>query len=558
MIKRKYILYLFISLFIFNSCLINVYAFSGTVSNLDSGNSEQTSKPGQGKDDKGPDVTKSGTDTDTVNDKISYEYEYSYNLYSNDSISVNAYDLDGNSLIPDSLDFGSYRATAGMALRININESKSAGYKDLTVKVTKITEGISYPCGCSYNCNYISTQSSNDTEAIARCAGFNKKNQGRCETQDGCKLQQDKINCGTCIEKVNPVSLSAGDPVYDKYKKKAVDEAKSRIMGMLSSGNYSINATDSNDPNKFYSIDMDSSSEDSGLNCNGNNTSCSITRTIKYSAKNVCMNLKNGNVNYGRECNESEVKIADYEDKKGDKYFHYYVPLAITSDSKNVMISISNDNVYSVKVCSQTIDKDKSYLDFIIPNSGKDGNSNAFNGNPENDKMLVEQGGGCKAAININIPVAQKFFKEAKTDDGKLTLSDHNFYYRKININNPFPRGVESYSLWKDWYNKNYQGGSYKNNAQGKPNIKSSFKSITYVSTPSQVNNSYGISTGYMDWKKMTLKGLNEYINNGLVATRNITTDKIYSLGMGPGVCIDEGVVVNKCAKDSANCKCIK
>ena len=206
-----------------------------------------------------------------------------------------------------------------MALRININESKSAGYKDLTVKVTKITKGDTVRI-CKYNCNYSPKNTTNPslTDKYA-CSVATKSNVFSCgSTPLPCVLDRETI-AGSCYDDtINDVleTLSAGNSVYDKYKKKAVDEAKSRIMGMLSSGNYSINATDSNDPNKFYSIDMDSSSEDSRLNCNGNNTSCSITRTIKYSAKNVCMNLKNGNVNYGRECNESEVKIADYEDKK--------------------------------------------------------------------------------------------------------------------------------------------------------------------------------------------------------------------------------------------------
>lgn len=553
--KRKILIFLLIILTSLNF-IPNVYAAGRGLISFDTGGHSSGGGSTDDTDDTDnkPSVSKESS-WEVGSD--SYSCKWSYNVSNSNYINVNALDKDGNSLIPDSFDFGDYKLAAGMALKVNINEEKIASYSKLEYELTR--QRAAYQTKIKeYACSYSGTYAFYNYY----CSTFNNKEtvwgDKSCSSHALCTAS--KIETGrykTEPHNYPPEAITdTANSEYIKCKKTAEDDADSRIKNMLgNSPSYLVNVTNSNNVNDdIMELPITTSDGRSSHICNNDTKGCSYSKTINYNVNGVCMNLQTGKVTYKNSCDKDSVKIDDYI-KSGVNYFHYFIPINTTSDASSVMISITSGKgyTYPASTCISTMEYDSSYMEFMVPLNGN------FNGVLANDKLLVKS--GCKAAINVKIPIMQDFFRE-EVKNGKRVLSDHNFYYRKININNPFPHGINNTnSLWKDWYDINYSGNSYnqKSTSKASPNIKNSFSKLSYTSSSRQVENVREVTTPYTDWSDMSLSGYNNNISSELLATR-VNPGNILKLGMGPGVCTDNstGDIVSNCLAGADTCSCIK
>ena len=162
------------------------------------------------------------------------------------------------------------------------------------------------------------------------------------------------------------------------------------------------------------------------------------------------------------------------------------------------------------------------------------------------DKIIKDDMGqeGCTFEIDVTIPVIQRFYNELREDTETVFegFKGFNFYYKPIDINEPFPNGLNNTSIWYEW-NKD------KNN----PNISKSYEQLTYYANTSQNENEirkYNNQKEYDNDKKdypyaswegknendteggMNKDGTSNFIDNKDIVTRR--TEDFYNLGCGP------------------------
>ena len=104
------------------------------------------------------------------------------------------------------------------------------------------------------------------------------------------------------------------------------------------------------------------------------------------------------------------------------------------------------------------------------------------------DKKTIEKEGGCYFSSTFNIPISQKFYNE---ENNGTTIKGFNFYYKPIDINNPFPNGVASDSYWYNSYDASTNKITLDNPQKGTTiniNLDDSFKQITYAATNIKLN----------------------------------------------------------------------
>lgn len=242
--------------------------------------------------------------------------------------------------------------------------------------------------------------------------------------------------------------------------------------------------------------------------------------TISYDREaDICINVKNGNVRYlddqtNGQCKEDEYKLTKTE----DGYWKYFIPLNANSADDFSFKLISSGAKEVPEMC-------QAYKDYY-----SDSWESILNMNPD---------GTCTFSIDVTIPVVQRFYNEL--EDGKI-FKGFNFYYKPIDINEPFPNGLTDTSIWYEW-NKD------KNN----PNISKSYEQLTYYANTSQneneirkYNNQKEYDNGKKDYPYASWEGKNEndteggmnkdgtsnFIDNKDIVTRR--TEDFYRLGCGP------------------------
>ena len=263
-----------------------------------------------------------------------------------------------------------------------------------------------------------------------------------------------------------------------------------------------------------------------------------------FMEEKVCINAKTSEVTYGRECNENEIKVANgkvYDEDLGREvtYWHYFIPLNTKSDDDFWLEVIKNEqNTFDKEECISVIkDKPDSYEYYITPL----GENQTFKGDYDevvekskshDIKLLNKTKDGeaaCSLSIRVNLPISQEFYNETTNKEGIKKFKGFNFYYKPININNPFPNGLSNTSLWKEWYD------TVKSGQIATPNISKSFNEVTYIAT--NINaakvRDYTKNNPYTSWKNISLGGRSSFIENENIVTRNEGVT-FYKLGCGP------------------------
>ena len=227
----------------------------------------------------------------------------------------------------------------------------------------------------------------------------------------------------------------------------------------------------------------------------------------------ICINVKNGNVRYldnqiNGECHKDEYKVLP----DADGYWKYFIPLNANSFN-DFSIEL---NTTGGKVIAETCNNIKENY----PNTWQ-------------NIIKMNSDGTCIYDATITIPIIQRFYNEL--EDGK-TFKGFNFYYKPIDINEPFPNGLTNTSIWYDW-NKD------KNK---EPEISKSYNKITYYANTSgneeKIRNYNNQKTKdidkkdhpYASWDKMNVNGTSQFIKNEGIVASNVGIDSFYNLGCGP------------------------
>lgn len=537
MIKKRYKLPLLIMLIMFlgvNECYADGIGFEVQEYSVDSG----------GHNNQGNKLHDSVAGWKPSNSSSSYTYscEYNYSIHSSNSLEVDMLDKNGNTIITKnssgSITF-SKPLTAGTAIKINITETKARWFvltdDDVTASYTKQKS----------TCNNVECQ---------RCQYYGPFYS--CQT---CAPGYPNCNCectsyGTSSDTTN---YGKGSSEHAECKQAAIAQLQDKINGSMSPSytirvqnpnyiNAGIENTTAETEDKFvYEI----SSAVGGCWNIENGKKCTFT----YLPKEICMNVKTAKVSYkaNEPCGENEMKVS-YTEKSGKTYWDYFSPLDSKqkSDFSFNMVRSSQAGVQPKEFCKALIEQEVGYTNFIKSANGEElsDNKNIALNTIEGNNGINE---GCLLTTKISIPTIQKFYKEEKIDDGNNSkLKGFNFYYKPIDINNPFPNELGQNSLWNDW--KTNKQANKEN-----PKFSESFKSKTYEASninpntirdynakvTNKVNEITGVyeetlENSYASWENMNVNGTSKYISdanneNGIIK-RYVDNNSFYNLGCGP------------------------
>lgn len=253
-----------------------------------------------------------------------------------------------------------------------------------------------------------------------------------------------------------------------------------------------------------------------------------VTKNYYYEMSSACINVKTAKVRYlssvNDSCDSEEIYIENEEGN--NKHWHIFTPLN-TKETKDYTFELTPDtNKTEIgNLCQRYVEKyqeGSEYMKYIKPTTGN------FTGIPSIDKQLVKK--ECYMYMSFTLNISQKFYNEVKEDENNSSLVGFDFYYKPIDINNPFPNGITDDSYWKLW----------SESSKKTPDLTKSFDTLTYtaynidgkaVRAYNQKNKNI-----YTSWHKMNLDGTSNYIKESGFITRNpeALKDEIYNLGCGP------------------------
>lgn len=282
-----------------------------------------------------------------------------------------------------------------------------------------------------------------------------------------------------------------------------------------------------------------SACSDSGVTIKNDGDKTTYTRSgscnFEYNMGKTCIDVKTGKVSYGNNCAQND-EVHKMELKSEDGYWKYFIPLNANSLNDFSFSLTSSDNKQEEMLCKNIIETDDNYANKIV-----DINGNPFskitNEMNEHEKKTIRnaaikivtmnpddpQDGGCFYASTITIPIEQKFYNEQ--NNNSKSFKGFNFYYKPIDVNNPFPNGINNTSIWYDWSKSDTKN----------PNLDKSYNTTTYYTDNLNTNTirTYNSQNLYNDWSKMNIDGTSQFIDDYAFMHRkeNLFT---YKLGCGP------------------------
>ncbi len=426
-----------------------------------------------------------------------------------------------------------------------------AGYKEF-VKTYKPVVTCSYKIKDSLEKSNSITESQKDIYR-AECTIYS------CEaaTRNNCKIYE---HCETTL--CSPEYKLSGEAWEDHpYKSnskefkdcqnQAVKETRSKI-GVNSKERYEVLLSNSNkvssvlDKESQVKTTMHKTIDAKWQNGSSTALSDSYTYSILYGMTSVCLDPVKGEVTYpSGSCIGNQLKIDDYYEGTSP-FFHYFIPLN-AKDNDEIEINIrekkankvddlvnyikSNLDIYKDTIkCYSPKDLERRY-----PISGFLGGIK--NGEPDSRMKKFLSDNSCYITIVIKVTHKNKFYH---TSGGKI--DGFNFYFRKIDLNNPFPKGVSNVeSLWYKYYHSNIK------------DLK--LGSVSYTSSTEQAKYASRISDSLFSWRNMDASGENRLIGSNAIATRirndDNKGDNVSKLGLGPLLDVNgKGSKTSICLKD--------
>lgn len=378
---------------------------------------------------------------------------------------------------------------------------------------TQYTWGVS----CTQEYTYVTTSK--------ECLSYSKEFVCRGRewiTDFGMKMCNGKLYHPCEKYKTNTNTCYKATSCTPKMISNAYNQIKKSISNTKTNYNASIgDPNDINSTKRYTLIAVDSYNETAS-----NPMPNPIIKRTRYEMYGACINVKTAKVRYltssSEKCNEDEIKIENSTSDFYTHHWHFFIPLNAKSNDKYSFLATSKEKK-SLNECKRWIELRENEYKYYI---AADIEGKKFTGNKYTDLKTITKNNGCYMNISIDITLSQKFYNEEQSDD-KTIFKGFAFYYRPININNPFPNGIASDSLWKEWESSNKKD----------PDLTKSFSSITYFATNINANSvrTYNKEHPYTSWSEMNLNGTSSYINSSSIIKRNnVSTKSFYNLGCGP------------------------
>lgn len=518
-IKRIILLSLF-STIIFQIGIINVMAAGGGSGG--SGGSES------GGDDSAGHSSAADSRTPTYGSactSVRYKTQWSWN--NRMDIEVDVKKMDGTKIDEDVFDKIETEFLAGTYVMLRVYEKRTFNSSSsCSVSAKRQKWNCTY-----YNWEQIGTKCTNGKLPGGGCRGNKVK-----PIYDYVKKASGEESCscsGTGYDKIEH-SFKGWYDVSSEYADSCSGIASSNLVIKEINPSYTAVYKDSNDIDEVDTISVE------GHKCsekkqkknnnieNGIGLSYSNECTVSYDRNStVCMNVKTGEVTYiddGRNCNDLEPKGDYYTIEKDDEgYWKYFIPLNANSHDDFEFILDSKIKEEDGLMCQNFIDSNPTtYQNLIVGSKGE--SFVGTNYSKTKAKEMVKD--GCFFKTTIKIPVVQKFYNEL---DNGINFKGFNFYYKPIDISNPFPNGLTDTSLWYDW----------NEDKDKEPDIEDSYKQVTYIANTNGNENkirNYTKDNPYTSWKNMNVDGYSYFIKNeGIVEKIDKTSNnKFYKLGCGP------------------------
>lgn len=247
----------------------------------------------------------------------------------------------------------------------------------------------------------------------------------------------------------------------------------------------------------------------------------SDTKIFSYNREKTCIDVKTGNVRYigkNENCNLNEEN--EYAIRTAEGRWKYFIPLdANSNDDFSFYTKPLDSGALSGGQCQNLILKyPNEYLSLIQPSKG------SFTGNKYNDRRKAGEY-GCYWSLNITIPIDQRFYNEL--ENGK-NFKGFNFYYKPIDIDNPFPNGLTNTSIWYDWNESDVKNPNLSDSYNGTPTY------VAYTSGNEYSIRQYNKLEEYTSWDNMYVNGVSKFIETENIIQRNVDRDSFYALGCGP------------------------
>jgi len=285
---------------------------------------------------------------------------------------------------------------------------------------------------------------------------------------------------------------------------------------------YEVKYMDSNDINSSSSTIVNGEKcEVAPVNLTNGGTA-SRKCTFQYNMGNACINVTTGKVRYigtNRNCGSNKEYLVELE----KDIWPYFIPLNTQTNGKVFSIEMNSSLSKTDKgICEDIIENNEDFSNIILDSEQKEfikGTSK------RNAKDRVQK--GCYYRTLIKIPIEQKFYNEI---NGGTEFKGFNFYYKPIDINNPFPNGLPSNSIWSQKDIDKVTGTNFNPD------------DITYIAdvTNAKAIRDYKNKTTnhkqnlYTSWENMHVNGVSDFIENSGFVKRNIDKTDFYKLGCGP------------------------
>lgn len=524
------------------------------------------------------------------NTRTTHTCTYNYKISVSKKITINGYDMADNEIMKHSLKIDDKnKIIAGTSIGLNVYETKTITWEvtKAEAKFIKEQKYKLYRCEyetdtppqvvpVSFSLNMKQDDASAEPMAV-NCSKHNgnykyKSKPSTCKQYDGCKITSGPTYKGYSSTYYTSSSGNDAEEYQQECQetaaKAAIEAANKKIYS-----SYELKMTDSNDVNggELVTITNESANKtkeyydknDNKINCN--NSSCKFkfdenaskialndTRKIKfyYNKNNVCINVKTSKVTYRDSACNSDEMLVENTKINNLEHWHYFIPLNAKSNS-DVVINllpaygadlsfaeckyVMENNPIHIDVDGNVVKNKTSYMDLIMPKNDEkifDGNyslkyviSGQTVKNEASTDFAEVKNNGCRLTSKIKIPINQNFYNEV-AEKNDVKFKGFKFYYRPIDVNNPFPNGAGNDSIWSDWEkSKNKQ-----------PDISSSYDEVTYIAT--NINSSkirtYTKNNPYTSWINMSINGESNFIKNEGIIVRKESKYSGYKLGCGP------------------------
>lgn len=401
--------------------------------------------------------------------------------------------------------------TAGMSIGVDLYEERSIVWwaKGFISETLTCQQWVTYKCmgtccanrsctvsePCETECSKIVSFSYSSTSWSQSC-----QNQANQQAYNLAKSEVEKNGASYSLTVTDPNDARCGNP--EKYAEELKRDG-------VVCNNYSVSA-----------VPGETTSFEESLKNGGK-----VTKKYHYEMYGACINVKTGKVRYLNKndtCNADEYFIENDNTSEDTRHWHVFTPLNTkTPDGYTLSLTPNTNTIQRGDICQAYVDKystNYEYTKYIKPTTG------SFIKNVKADKKKVIN--GCYFQTIINFPTVQKFYGE-EIDGENSTLIGFNFYYRPIEITNPFPNGIASDSYWKEW------GDSSKKD----PDLSKSFNEVTYYTNGIDLTTirEYNDKFNYTNWTDMNINGSSDFIAKNSFLERNstITNNSFYSLGCG-------------------------